>query len=84
MTSAYNWEVHLKIRQVKQIIHQNADRGIEMCGCRCPDAGGARLVFALRHFRFDSQSIQRSTKAADPTLFHRSFPYSRQIGCGPT
>lgn len=74
MTSAYNWEVHLKIRQVKQIIHQNEDRGIEMCGCRCPDVGRARLVFALRHFRFDLQSIQSSTKAADSTPFHRFLP----------
>lgn len=73
MTSAYNWEVHLKIRQVKQIIHQNEGRGIEMCGCRCPDVGRAWLVFALRHFRFDLQSRERSTKAADSTLLHRLF-----------
>lgn len=74
MTSAYNWEVHLKIRQVKQIIHQNEGRGIEMCGCRCPDVERAWLVFALRHIRFDLQSRERSTKAADSTLFHRFFP----------
>lgn len=74
MTSAYNWEVHLKIRQVKQIIHPNEDRGIEMCGCRCPDVGRAWLVFALRHFSFDLQSIQSSTKAADSSPFHRFSP----------